>query len=174
MCFFTDRVWSVAIQSFPETSNSWIDISSGLLTPLIALLAAFIAWQQYKINKLRLRHETYERRVKIYKNVQKFLSEISANGHTKFDRCHEFYSEASEAAFLFDNEVMEFIDHLYDRGIELAERREELYPSDGSSGVQGAGRGVVASRRAELFKWFVNQLSESKELFRKHIGIKST
>lgn len=174
MCYLADRVLNIAIKSLPETSHSVIDISSAILTPIIAVIAAYIAYQQYQINKQRLRHETYENKMKIFKSVQKFLSEITANGHANFNRCHVFYSEASEAVFLFDPPVMEFIENLYGQAIELAQRNEELYPFDGSSGIQGNQRGVIASRKAELFKWFTKQLLESETLFVKHIGIKKS
>lgn len=162
----TEQILNIAIKSLPESTTSWIDVLSALLTPVIALLAIYIAYQQYKINKQRLRHETYENRVKISKAVNKFISQITANGQTNYTNCHEFYSEASEAAFLFDSSIMEYIDKLYEKAIDLIELQEKLYPSDGSQGLEvGQERSDVAAKKSLLFKWFAKQLTESKDLF---------
>jgi hypothetical protein len=170
-----EQIFNIAIKSLPESTTSLIDVLSALLTPIIALLAIYIAYQQYKISEHRLRHEIYEKRVKIYMAVNKFISQITANGQTNFTNCHEFYSEASEAAFLFDSSIMEYIDQLYGKAIVLIELQEKLYPSDESQGLEvGEERSNVASQKAVLFKWFAKQLTESKELFTKKIGIKLT
>jgi hypothetical protein len=169
-----DFLLNIAVKSMPESAVSWIDILSALLTPTIALIAIYIAYQQYKVNEQRLRHETYGNRVKIFKAVNRFISEITANGQTNYEKCHVFYSEASEAAFLFDKSVMDYIDKLYSKGIDLIQLQEELYPGDGSQGVQGEERGTVASQKSVLFKWFAKQLTESKDLFTKKIGINLT
>jgi predicted cation transporter len=108
-----EEVLNIAIKSLPETAVTWIDVLSALLTPAVALIAIYIAYQQHKINEQRLRHETYERRLKVYKSVQKHLSVILRDGKTTFQECIEFYSEASEAAFLFDSSVMARIDKIY-------------------------------------------------------------
>ena len=68
-----DNPLRVMIESMPPNSNNWIDILSALLTPLIALIAVYVAYQQHKINKIRLQHELYERRLRVYKAVQTFM-----------------------------------------------------------------------------------------------------
>ena len=104
-----EEVLRVIVESIPAISASWIDILSALLTPTIALIALYIAYQQHKTNQQRLRHETYERRLKVYKAVQAHLSIILRAGKTSYQECTLFYSEASEAAFLFDKSVMDKI-----------------------------------------------------------------
>jgi len=143
------------------------------LTPVIAFIVAYIAYQQYKINKLRLRHELYERRLRVYKAVQAFLSEILRGGDIGFDRCSQFYADASEATFLFDKSVQEFIDEIYRKAIDMHALHERMYPSDGSPALPvGEERSRVVHENSELLKWLVDQLSISKELFRKHMGVK--
>ena len=61
----------IIVESMPSASLSWIDILAALLTPTIALIALYIAYQQYKINQQRLRHETYERRLEFIKQYKR-------------------------------------------------------------------------------------------------------
>jgi hypothetical protein len=150
-----------------------VDVFSALLTPVIALTAVYIAYQQYKINKLRLRHELYERRLHVYKAVQSFLSEILIKGDVEFARCTQFYADASEATFLFDKYVQKFIDEIYKKAINMHALQERMYPPDGSPGLPvGGERTKVAKESEELLKWLTDKLPASKDLFHKQMGIK--
>ncbi|HUT70659.1 MAG TPA: hypothetical protein VMW89_08260 [Desulfatiglandales bacterium] len=125
-----EEVLRVIVESIPAISASWIDILSALLTPTIALIALYIAYQQHKTNQQRLRHETYERRLKVYKAVQAHLSIILRAGKTSYQECTLFYSEASEAAFLFDKSVMDKIDKIYSKSIEMVGLDEKPFVSE--------------------------------------------
>lgn len=119
-----------------------------------------------------MQHETYERKLKVYKSVQKHLSLISREGKATFQECLEFYSEASEAAFLFDNSVMEKIDEIYNNSITLVSLNEQLYPSDGSFGVEaGEDRSDLTHQRSELLSWHHDQLGKNKEFFAKKMSL---
>ena len=168
-----EQLFNIAVKSLPENSTSLVDVLSALLTPLIALIMVYIAYQQYKLNEQRLRHEIYEKRIKIYKSVNKFISQITANGQPTYTECYILYLEASEAPFLFNSQIITYVDELYQKGIELSSLQEELYPSDGSQGIEiGEKRTSITSQKSILFKWFVAQLAESQKLFTIQIGLK--
>jgi len=168
-----DTPLRVLIEAMPPNSKNWIDIFSALLTPVIALIAAYVAWQQYKVNKLRLQHELYERRLRVYKAVQVFLSKILRDGDVKFEQCIQFYSDASEATFLFDDTIQKFIDDIYKKAIDMHTLYERMYPPDKSPGLStGEERSRVVRENSELFKQLIDKLSDSKKLFRKYMGIK--
>lgn len=168
-----DTPLRVLIEAMPLNGKNWIEILSALLTPVIAVIAVYVAWQQYKINKLRLRHELYERRLRVHKTVQIFLSDILRNGDIKFEQCSQFYADASEATFLFDKSIQQFIDDIYKKAVDMHAFHESMYPSDGSPGLPvGEERNGVAHKNSELCKWLIEQLSVSKKLFRKYMGIR--
>ena len=165
----------VVIESIPTTETSWINVMSALLVPIIAIMGIYIAYQQFRINEQRLRHETYERRLAIYKAVQKYLSEMLREGTTTFQRTLEFYSEASEAAFLFDASVQDKIDEIYKQSIDMTAAYEKMYPSNGSPGLPvGEERSRVAEEHSRLLKWHMDELSSSKLFFAKKLGLKVT
>lgn len=169
------EVIRVAVDSMSTPDSSWIDVLSALLVPAIAIVGVYIAYQQFRINEQRLRHETYERRLAVYKAVQRYLSEILRDGTTTYQRASEFYSEASEAAFLFDSSVQDKIDKLYKKYIEMVATHEKMYPSDGSSGLPvGEERTKVAEENSKLLEWHLEELKNSKSFFAMKLGLKVT
>ncbi|NOX65269.1 MAG: hypothetical protein GXO85_05590 [Chlorobi bacterium] len=169
------EITRIIIESLPPTEASWIDILSALLTPVIALIALYIAYHQHKINEQRLRHETYERRLKIYKTVQKHLSNIVRERKTTYQQCSEYYIEASEATFLFDNSVQKKIYEIHQKSIDMVYLHEQMHPPDGSPGLpDGKERCEISLKESTLLKWHIDQLESSKEFFAKKLGLKNT
>jgi len=164
----TNETLQLIIKSLPPSETNWIEIVSALLVPIIAIVGVYIAYQQFRINEQRLRHETYERRLAVYKTVQKYLSEILREGTTRYQRASEFYSDASEAAFLFDPSVQDKIDNIYKKSIDLV-------ASNGSAGLPvGRERSRVSEENGDLLKWHIGELRNSKEFFAMKLGLKVT
>ena len=152
---------------------SLLEIFSSLLTPLVAIIALYIAFQQYQINKRRLKHDTYERKLAIYKIVKQYFLEIRRDGQTNYPHCSEFYSDVSEAFFLFSKSIPKAIDEVYEKSIEMISLYEQLYPRDGSEGLPlGNERSEVSHKNTILLKWHLNKWKEIQELFKKEMAIK--
>ena len=168
-----EKVCHIAIDTLPSASTNLADIISAFLVPIIAIVGIFIAYQQYKINQQRLRHETYERRLSIYKIVQKYLSEILRYGHTTYDKAMKFNSDASEATFLFDQTVQDKIDEIYTKSVDMAYEHEKMYPADGSNGIPaGDERTEASEKHSTLFKWHTDELKNSRKFFAEKLGLK--
>lgn len=168
-----EKILHISVDYIPKIETNWIEFISALLVPLLAVIGVYIAYQQYKINEQRLRHETYERRLAVYKVVQRYLSEILRDGNTTYDRAMQFNSDASEAAFLFDKSVQDKIDEIYIKSIDMISYHKQMYPSNGSSGLQvGEERSRVVNENAKLLKWHLKQLKESRPFFEKKLGLK--
>jgi hypothetical protein len=149
-----------------------IDVFSALLTPLIAIVALYIAYQQYKVNKSRLNQERYARRLEVFKAVRSYISSIAREGKTDFQKVTQFYADVGEADFLFKADIPKQIEKLYKKGVELAELHEKLYPSDGSPGLpKGQERSEVAKQQSEALKWFFDELPNTKRLFKKYLRV---
>jgi hypothetical protein len=149
-----------------------VEIFHALLTPLIAVLAAYIAWQQYRINHSSLRNQLYERRYAVFKSFMSYLADIMREGNTNYQRTGQFYAEASEAVFLFSKTISNKMEELYSKGVDLVALQEQLYPSDGSHGLpKGGERSKVAKEKGELLKWFYHQIKTTKELFKSEMKV---
>jgi hypothetical protein len=154
------------------TLKEIVDVFNALLTPVIAGTTVYIAWQQYQVSRLTLKKDLYEKRLRVYQAFMSYLSEIVRDGKIHHNRVAQFYAEASESEFLFDIEVLEKADELYKQGIQLWYLHNQLYPFDGSPGLPvGDKRSRVADENSELLLWFTNQISNTRELFRKQMSI---
>jgi len=54
-----------------------VRVLGALLTPLIAIVAAYIAWQQWRIKRTELHLALYDRRLAVYKAVDSFYGEVA-------------------------------------------------------------------------------------------------
>lgn len=153
------------------TFKDYIEIFSALLIPLIAILAAYIAWRQYQIDHHSLRNALYERRYVVFKAFMVYLSEVVSRGKTTYARNSQFYAEASED-FLFSRTIADKREELYQKGVELAFAHERMYPVDGGAGLPvGAERDKVAEEAHGLLKWFTTQIQATHSLFKQEMKV---
>ena len=153
--------------------KSYVDIFSSLLTPVVAILTVYIAWQQYQINNSSLKNALYERRLKVFNAFISFVVDVVREGKTNYQRVSQFYTEANEAVFLFDYKVTNKLEELYQKGVDLVFLSEQLYPPDTSSGLPaGVERSETVQEQAALLRYFNEQIREIRELFKKQIKMK--
>lgn len=147
-------------------------LSAGL-TPLIAVVMTYIAYQQWRTNKGRLTHELYDRRLTVFKAVTAFYGEMGDAGTAKYGIVTKFSVATAEAEFLFGDEVEEHIEELYKKGMHLASLHEKMYPGSGEPGLPvGEERSRVAEEHGKLHLWFQqNGRTETRKRFRKYLAV---
>ena len=150
-----------------ETLKTVLDISSGLLFPLIAILTAYIAYQQHKTNKNRLRFELYDKRFEIYLSVKTLISQIVMEANISRDRALQFAIETREAEFLFDKEIFDYLNEIYKKALELhaIHIQHELLSSEDK-------RAELNDRIFKLVRWFDTQVEVVSEKFSKYLSLK--
>lgn len=141
---------------------------SGLLTPIIALIALWIAYRQFKIQEYKVRLDLYERRLKIYGAIMKFLGGISKKGDSSWEEVLEFLENTNEAKFLFKGEMKEHLDSIYKHATELQYLKRDLNDRDFPIGDERTecGRQIGAH-----YSWFKNQYKKTEDLFLKYIRL---
>ena len=147
-------------------------IISYIVIPLIAIITAIIAYQQFYINKIKLRQELYERRVSVYREILRFIKLIVQKGKIDYTDLAEFWSKVGEAEFIFDNNIMEHLKELYDKGVELAENNEYLWGDLKVNSIEE--RKVYSKKNTALFKWFFGQLKKINILFKDYLSLNET
>jgi hypothetical protein len=146
---------------------------SDFLTPIITILALYIAYQQFRTNKQRLLFETYEKRLAIYNAVQDYLSLVLRDAKTDLNKISDFRQNTSQAVFLFDSSVQNKIDEIFKKSHEMRELEEQLYPNGQNNGIPvGAERKRVSHEKTLLVKWHIRQLDVTKKLFSKKMSLK--
>lgn len=162
----TKQVVNVIPKEIQLRSNTTlVDIFSAILTPLVAVFLAYIALQQLRTNKEKLKLDKFDKRFEIYEATKKYLSKISADGDVKSDDLADFGIETSKSYFLFGNDIEEYLRELYSRGVDLNYTQKKLR----SDRMSQAVRNEVIEKDHEAFTWLTGQLLESKNIFGKYM-----
>ena len=151
---------------------SWdkaVEIFNALLTPTIAMVTAYIAWQQWRINKQKFNLERYDRRLRIYEEVRKILSIVLRDARVSYEDLLKFRSAVSEADFLFGPEIPAYIDEIYKRGVDLEAWNLQYQQYAGQEAPPDHDK-IVEGMHKEL-KWLTAQFDPAKEKFKKYLHI---
>lgn len=136
--------------------KEYVEFFSAMLTPMLGLLMAYIAWQQWRTNNLKVKHDLYERRLAIYNAVNEFLAAVLANADSTEEERRTFLQKTRESCFLFSADVSEYLTNLYKKAVELHYLNKKLDTIHGGLPV-GDERTKVANQSCELSIWFGNQ-----------------
>jgi hypothetical protein len=116
------------IRVSPENRNDkkWTDYFSAILTPLVALLAIWIAFRQYQTQRYQVRLDLFERRMKIIEDVRTTLTEIDKHysGDGEKINLELFRAAYRHSRYLFSKEIQHYLKTIDNRigeleGIEL-------------------------------------------------------
>ena len=131
------------------------NVLTGMLTPLIAAVVAYIAWEQYQINRRQYRLALFEKRLVIYNAVMLRLAEVVQLYASPLQDNIRFVRETRDHEFLFGPEVKLFIDQIYKHGNNLMTLQavQPRKPQD----------------EADEVNWFNVHLTEARTLFFKYI-----
>jgi hypothetical protein len=89
---------------------------SGLV---ISCASVYIAWQQKRIADVRLRHELYDRRFKVYEAAKTLLVAHQESGRISRNDYMAFRRGTSDAVFLLHADVVEYLDELRRKADQL-------------------------------------------------------
>jgi hypothetical protein len=148
-----------------------VSVLNALLTPTIAVITTYIAWQQWQGNRLKLNMDRYDRRLRVYQEVVKMLRTCS-NRNPDWADVINFGSSSAEADFLFGREIRQYIDEIISRATELitakAEYRDFTQPAPPEYDHNKVVREMMSQSR-----WFSEQLVGNvvKNRFRKYLSI---
>jgi hypothetical protein len=96
--------WELLAEINPRTV---VDVLEAALTPVIAVVTVLIAYNQWRVNKIRLDVDLYDRRLAVYKAVDAFYEEVGKHGTANYPMVSELRQHTVEAAFLFPTGVEE-------------------------------------------------------------------
>lgn len=146
-------------------------ILAGLLTPMIGVIAVYIAWQQWKTSHQKLMLDLYDRRLRVYEEVVKVLSIVVRDADITYEKLAVFRAAVAEADFIFGPEIVSFIDEIYSHGCRL-HGANEAYSENLKVNRPGYDhKQTVADKHTEL-EWLVTQIETVKERFGAYLAIR--
>ncbi len=135
--------------------KDWVDITSALLTPVIAIVGICIAILQWRINRSRFRHELFEKRYAIYEATLLYLGQLIRNAKMDDIERVTFLQNTKGAFVLFDDNIVQYLKIIDDKSIQL-----HLYQSQKRH-----------ENEAEILKWIGNQLKEIELVFKGQLKV---
>jgi hypothetical protein len=147
-----------------------VKILSALLTPLIALIAAYIAWQQWKTNERKLKLDLYDRRYEVYEATRSFILTICKDAGVQFEEIGHFRATVAQARFLFGKDITDYLELLRSRAFELQSWNGKYLDSYQPKPDDYDHNLVVENMHREL-EWLVEQLEPAAEKFGRYLWI---
>lgn len=129
-----------------------VKVLSALLTPAIAIVTAYIAWQQHVINRRQHRLALFEKRMIVFNSTMNLIAGVLQKNDVDLDQLFKMIRETRDHELLFGSEIGEYITDVYKKGLAL----------NTINFVHGD-----AGKRFELLKWFSEQSAEATKLFKR-------
>ena len=130
----------------------WTTWLSALLVPAVAFFGGLIAYRQWRTAQNKLKLDMWDRRMKLYEVVRKYLAAVTAKSAPNAEDLREFLFGTADARWLFTPEVADYLyKQLYLNGENL-----KLVVSE----MEGSGNEELKSRYLKLREWFGKQYEE--------------
>jgi hypothetical protein len=144
-----------------------VDVLSAAVAPVTACIAAYIAYQQWLINRTKLRLDLYDRRVTVLRAVKEFLSAIAVAGAVKGEALSNYVRAVAEADFLFDKRLRTYLDEIYKKSVRMLTLKMEL-----GDMPFGPDRTARVKEEMDLLKWMAEQGGALNEEFKRYLSIR--
>ena len=128
------------------------------------VVIAYFAWSQNKLNKTQMKIALYNRRRKVLDSIYRFMAETHEQMNTDNEKIELLRSETMESIFIFDEEIENYIQLLFEKSRQLMiinediEKNPEKYDS-------------LKLDKNEISKWFNVQFSKLKGMFEKYLKL---
>jgi len=99
--------------------NNWVSILQALLTPTIGVVAAYLAWQQYRLAKQKHNIDIFNRRMQVYKSTVAYLSKSETTHFISEDDYYEWLRDVADAEFLFGKEIFDLVEDIESTSAEI-------------------------------------------------------
>jgi hypothetical protein len=145
----------------------FMNILDTILLIVIAISTAYIAYHYYRMDKAQANADLYENRLRIYREIVQLLSTITRDGDISRQSLQEFRTKTQESAFLFGQEITDYIDKLHVQASKMRATNDRLKSTDLPIGEE---RDRVTVENSKQLIWLADQLPQLKKLFEPYLG----
>jgi len=141
-----------------------------LLTPVIAIIAVYVAWHQWQLNKRKMKLELYDRRKAVYEELKNLFHIISRDANVNMSDLSTYWVNVSEADFLFGSDVTSYLKEIYDHGVKLSYWHRQ-YRDSNQTKPAGYDHGKVVDEMHKELTWLMEQGEPAMEKFKKYLNL---
>lgn len=143
-----------------------LEIIKTILLLLITVFTAYIAHQLYQANKNKSAAGLREKRLDVYREVIRILSLITRDGDISSEELLSFRSKTLESNFLFEKDIVDYINEIYARGLKLRSTNDLM---KSATLPIGEDRDNVTVENSKQLIWLADQLPFVKKKFEKYL-----
>jgi hypothetical protein len=133
----------------------WLQILQAVAVLCISGVGAWLAWQQVQIARVKLQHDLYDRRYRVFEETLKYLLDVTAHeGNPPQEAVQAFMRATADAVFLFDLDLVAYLDDMRNRACKLS-LTNVLVPTLPLASTERAAAVTTAS---EHTLWLAQQL----------------
>jgi hypothetical protein len=145
-----------------------LKVMSGLLTPTVAIVGAYIAWRQHKNAQDKLRLDLFDRRFQVYRGVMDLLASIARDGNISDQDLPNYYKETDQHRFLFKQDLQDYLKEMRQKAIRLRQLNRLIDPD---ANVPDEKRDPAIEEEGQLLAWFTDQIDgEVAKRFTPYLG----
>ncbi|WP_333988734.1 hypothetical protein [Burkholderia cepacia] len=148
--------WTTAIQA-----------SAAALTPVIAIFGGWIAWQQVRINRNKLKLDRFDKRFAVHEAAMTFVARVATKGNADTEGMNEFLAKTRGTRFLLSKEIADYLNEIY----QNAGRLRNIALSMEALTLTEDARQKFSDKWLELNEWFQKQLDVIPEKFSPFLSI---
>ncbi|MEO8326176.1 MAG: hypothetical protein ABI618_10020 [Nitrospirota bacterium] len=136
----------------------------------LAFFAAFTAYQQYILSRERFKLDLFEKRFAVFTGTRKFLSGIQVNSATgSLDGLLEYKKDIDQASFLFNEEMVSYLEEIYRHAVALGNTRIVLKDPE----TEAERKSFATKSHRDEYTWLTNQLPELIKRFSPYMKFKT-
>jgi hypothetical protein len=141
----------------------WIQVLGiPLFGAIISGIGLRIAWLQKQLQEIRLQHDLYERRYRIYSAAKALLGSVQAHGCVNGADFQFFLVGTADAEFLFASNITEYLTELRTKAARMIYLGRRL----GADNLAEGERERFVDEEAEVTSYFQQQFAILRERFR--------
>ena len=149
----------------------YLDITAklipGFITLVLGSLGTWIAYNQYRTNRDKLRLDLFEKRLEAYEQLQRYFSCLEHDGHVGHKAILILNQARYKSLFLFGDDINKHIEEVAEKGREMLKIHQKLY---GAKALPvGEYRSEICDKEAELMEWNIDRQENSYKLYAKYL-----
>ncbi|WP_031359287.1 hypothetical protein [Caballeronia sordidicola] len=145
-----------------------MQVGAAALSPIIAVVGGWIAWQQVRINRNKLKLDRFDKRYSIYEASMNFATSIIADGKLTSASYEEFLAQTRGARFLLNKEMADYLEQLNTNAVKL----NGVLHSQERPSITEEQWAKYGDRITEITTWFQQQLEVIPERLGPFLSVK--
>jgi hypothetical protein len=145
---------------------TWVQWLQALAVPVIALVGTWIALQQMHLAAVKLRHDLYERRFKVFDATRALLSATLTQGYPTKDQLNSYEIATADAVFLLNDDVSKYLS-------DIRRRARSLSRSESPLAQMNVGDQTARPQKSrDDFAWLTDCLGTLVEKFKPFLSLR--